>query len=377
MAAAPKVTLLDSFEFMPIIGAPPEDVATPAEAKPRAASPDPPGAAEVSAGDAPDPPAAPRLAPPEGPEASPDAFAFAAAPRWSARTPEPAAPASPPRATGAGEVIVVIDTGFSPFYDQSRRIGGYDFSGANDRWAGERTLFSHGSWVGQTATDLAPDARVVHLKVFPDGGGWASGADIEEALAWCVRATARHDIAAVNLSLGAGNATRETLTQLSDEFAALAERGVFSVVAAGNDRAAHPRGGVSVIAADPNAIAVSAVGAGGRYAGFSQRSAALTDIAAPGVAVPVETLAGDRLLVSGTSFAAPYVSGCAARLQEAAETLYGDGARLTEDAFLDILRESGQRVRGGRGPGAAIADADAAVAWLADHRADYADDLFV
>ncbi|MGF1446152.1 MAG: S8 family serine peptidase [Pikeienuella sp.] len=290
------------------------------------------------------------------------------------------APVAQPAAaefTGDGQVVVVIDDGWSPYYDQTAQISDFDFAGLfNDPWARVNRIDSHGSWVAETVTNTASAVEIVHLKVFPNfPGAGASLFDIEEALDWVIDNAGVLDIAAVNLSLGFGNATRETTTRLSDEFAELDALGIFSVVAAGNegDRYAD---GVSVIAADPNVIAVSATNDAGRFAGFSQRSETLTDIAAPGVDVEVETLDGQVLDVSGTSFSAPMISGIAAILQEAAQEVIGE--RLSDEEFLEILQASGEAVSGeGLRPpaGYRIADADAALDYFLENASDYGDVL--
>ncbi len=275
----------------------------------------------------------------------------------------PPAPAfSPEDFTGEGQLIVVIDDGYSPFYDQSATLGGFDFYGADDPDASVVKLDSHGSWVAQTALDIAPDLDIVHFKVFPDDNGNALIRDIEQALDATIALAAEVEIAAVNLSLGFGNTTQAALTPLSDEFAALADLGIPAVVAAGNDGAANPEG-VSIIAADPNVIAVSASDDANRQAGFSQADPELTDIFAPGVDIPVETTDGLTGTVSGTSFSAPAVSANIALLQEASEEVLG--GRLTPEAALEILQLSGDPLSGGPEPnpeGYVVADAEDALA---------------
>ncbi|MGF1658725.1 MAG: S8 family serine peptidase [Rubrimonas sp.] len=280
--------------------------------------------------------------------------------------------------TGDGKAIVVIDTGWSPFYDRSNTVFSYDFSGRNDADASVRTLYSHGSWVAEVATGVAEDADIIHLKVFDDAGRGASTRDIEEALRWTIRNVDGFDVVAVNLSLGFGNATSATRTHLSDEFAALDRMGVFVSVAAGNDGQRY-KNGVNVLAADPSVVGVSATTSADRFASWSQKHAAMTDIAALGDRVYVESTVGAAFLVSGTSFAAPYVSGAVARIQEAAEHVFGRGAQLQDEAVLGILRASGDRVVGASKSwgGAVVADADAAVDWFLDHASAYADSVFV
>ncbi|MEO1530887.1 MAG: S8/S53 family peptidase [Pseudomonadota bacterium] len=274
---------------------------------------------------------------------------------------------------GTGQVIIVIDDGTSPFYDQSNTIWSFDFTGQNDRDASVNTIDSHGSWVAQTALDEAEGAGIIHLKVFPDNGGGASISDIEEALRFSEVLAGVFDVAAVNLSLGFGNATQETLTPLSDEFARLDDLGVISVAAAGNDGEEFDDG-VNVISADPNVISVAAVDQSGNLAGFSQTSDTLVDVAATGVGVQVETTTGSVGFVSGTSFAAPEISGIAARLSQASWELLGED--LTDEELIDILNATGTEVGGADVP-YLEADGDAAVAYFIENLALYDDDPFI
>ncbi len=278
--------------------------------------------------------------------------------------------------TGAGQTIVVIDDGYSPFYDQTNTTEEYDFFGFfEDPDASVEKLDSHGSWVAQTALGVAPDADIIHFKVFPDEGGSAYFTDIEQALQAVVEYGEAWGVAAVNLSLGFGNTTDEVLTQLSDELAALDALGIASVAAAGNDGFTYDEG-VSVLAADPNVIGVSATTEAGDFAGFSQRDEELTDISALGVGVPVETLDGQTGEVDGTSFSAPYVSASIALLQEASEEILG--ARLDPDAALEILQLSGEAVEDApEADGYQVADAEAALQYFIDNSDDYANSLLV
>jgi subtilisin family serine protease len=259
---------------------------------------------------------------------------------------------------GEGEIVVIIDDGHAGGPDPALAFA-WDFSGEDDPDARAPRPDSHGALVTQVALGVAPGARIVHLKVFPDDGGPARLQDVEEALRWVVAALTRGPIAAVNLSLGFGVARAPVPTSLSDELRALDEAGVLVAVAAGNAGGEHPEG-VNVLAADPGAVAVSAVDAGGAFAAFSQRSPTLTGLAALGEDVPARSASGAEVWVSGTSFAAPYVAGAAALLQDAAERLLG--ARLTDEAALELLRRTGTPVRDApEAPGYRIADAEAAL----------------
>lgn len=277
---------------------------------------------------------------------------------------------------GEGKTVVVIDTGWNTEFigDDERPVDQRDFYDTDGGGSGSAQVGDsndHGSWVDQVVRSVADGVEIIHLKVFPDTGGGAPLSVIENALDWVIDQVEAntYDISAVNLSLGYGNTTVERAGMLSDEFAALAEHDVFSIVAAGNSGA----NGVQLLAADENTIAVSASTSSNNIAGFSQHHSALTDIFAFGQSVRIEKENGGADVVSGTSFAAPYVSGIAARLQEAADQLLERS--LTDDEFIEILQLSGEDLNGYADDddpaGYHVADADAAVSYFIENYRDY------
>lgn len=275
---------------------------------------------------------------------------------------------------GDGTAVIVIDDGYSTSYDQSRTVFALDLSGPGDADAERASWRSHGSWVAEVVGDVAPATDIIHLKVLPDDGGGAEYRDIEAALAWSLENAARFGVVAINLSLGEGNVTGAVETTLSDELAALDAAGLPVIAAAGNG-GAEGGAGVTPFAADPHTIAVSAVDADGRFAPWSQRHPELTDIAALGAGVRVETAEGWDVTLSGTSFATPYVTGTIALLQEAAADLLGE--RLDPDELVRILQAAGDRVLDAPvdADGYRIADADAALDYFVANSADFAGDV--
>jgi subtilisin family serine protease len=292
----------------------------------------------------------------------------------------PAAAPAPARARdaalydGTGTAVIVIDDGFSASYDQSRTVFALDLSGPGDADAERPTWRSHGSWVAEVLAEVAPGTDIIHVKVLPDDGSGATYSDIEEALVWSLENAARFGAVAVNLSLGDGNAVGAVETTLSDEMAALADAGLAVTVAAGNGGYAGPDS-VTPFAADPNSIAVSAVDSEGRFAPWSQKHPELTDIAALGAGVRVETEEGWAVTLSGTSFAAPYVAGTVALLQQAADELLGEA--LSPEEIVAILQASAVPVLDApvEADGYRVADADAALDYFLANYPDFAGDL--
>jgi len=277
---------------------------------------------------------------------------------------------------GSGLAVVVIDTGldldhqsFGPDEDANgvadRIVFQYDFAD-EDAAAGDAS--GHGSHVtsilassDSSRPGIAPGADIIHLKVFGDDGR-GTFADAERALQWVVENAQAYDVAAVNLSFGdRGNWDEASgWYGISDELAALAAMDVIVVSSAGNNFATFgSQPGVAYPAADPNTVAVGAVwdadrggpwsfGSSGtdyttapdRIAAFSQRHEDLLDVFAPGTVVTGADAYGGTTTMSGTSQAAPFVTGAAVLAQQlAVEQL---GRFITPDEFRSLLESTGQ-----------------------------------
>jgi len=282
---------------------------------------------------------------------------------------------------GSGFSVVILDTGIDldhPFFGadadddgiSDRIVYSYDFSGENDSDASDHS--GHGSNVSSIVassdsqlTGMAPGASIIHLKVFPDSGGGATGRDIEEALQWVVAHAAEYNIASINMSLGYGNFSYvRNNTSWADEFTALESLDVITVAAAGNSYySVDSVTGISAPAADPGVIAVGAVfdrnigrvsygsGATAETSGpdvitpFSQRHPYLVDVFAPGAPITGAGPTGGLLTQHGTSQATPHVAGAAALAQQLA--VQELGRRLTVDEFRHLLSTSSATIHDG------------------------------
>jgi len=288
---------------------------------------------------------------------------------------------------GRGYSVVVIDSGI----DLDHPAFGPDtnFDGVGDRIVYHRSFVpgdasasdqnGHGthvsgiiagstSYLGATGAyvGVAPGADIIHLKVL--GSGATGLQPLQEALQWVVANTAVYNIAAVNLSLAGGNfALSGSDVALDDEFAALEALRVIVTAASGNEHGVvngQPTAlGVAYPAVDPRVLAVGAaysipIAAGDRVwptgvtdkaeiahneiAGFSQRKAGLIDIFAPGVSILGPAIGGGMQILSGTSQAAPFVTGAAVLMQQLAESRLGQ--RLTPAEFLRLVQDSGTAI---------------------------------
>ncbi|MEZ6137703.1 MAG: SdrD B-like domain-containing protein [Pirellulaceae bacterium] len=276
--------------------------------------------------------------------------------------------------SGGGYSVVVIDTGIDVNHGffgadadgngiADRIVYQYDFA---DNDADASDFSGHGSHVTSVIASedanypgIAPDANIIHLKVFSDSGvGYFSY--VEQALAWVIQNVDQYNIAAVNMSIGDGLNWDQArgLHGIGDELAALSELDVITVAAAGNAYGYFGNQGVAYPAADPNTIAVGAVwdsnrggpwsfGANGvdyttgadHITSFSQRDTDLLDVFAPGALITAANAFGSVTTMRGTSMATPFVTGAAVLAQQLAVSHLG--RQLSSFEFRHLLDVSG------------------------------------
>ncbi|HYC62045.1 MAG TPA: S8 family serine peptidase [Thermoanaerobaculia bacterium] len=219
-----------------------------------------------------------------------------------------------------GILVAVIDTGIDGTHPAlaGKVIGGYDFY--NDD-ADPMDDHRHGTHVAgiiaaQSAemTGVAPNVRLLAYKVLgADGKG--SSSDIIAALEHALDAGA--DVA--NLSLGSSGRPDDPVARAVN---AAVAAGMVVCVAAGNDEAFH-RIGSPAGAANAITVGASTIEEGAEtVAYFSSRGPATVsgaikpDLLAPGRDILSTGLEHGYIVLSGTSMAAPHVSGLAALLLE-------------------------------------------------------------
>ncbi|HEY7287888.1 MAG TPA: S8 family peptidase, partial [Vicinamibacterales bacterium] len=295
--------------------------------------------------------------------------------------------------TGAGVGVAVIDSGITSWHDDltSRTNGAYPFG--NQRVAafvdfvnGISTPYDddgHGSHVAGIVAGngydsntknagVAPDADLVILKVL-DGQGNGTISNVIQALDWVLANRTQYNIRIVNLSVGSAIHESYWTDPLTLAAKRLVDAGVVVVAAAGNlgnNAEGQPQfGGVGAPANAPWVLTVGASSTNGTMgrdddviASFSSRGptyldwAAKPDLVAPGVgtvslATPgsalyeskpnallpgtTPTVAMPYLSLSGTSMAAPVVSGTVALMLQA-------NPFLTPNAVKAILQYTAQ-----------------------------------
>ena len=273
-----------------------------------------------------------------------------------------------PTITGAGESVVVMDTGA---YNSHPALTGKtiiwkDFVGsttsANDTdghgtaitgvLAGNGFTFDDGTY-GQ---GVSPGVNLIVLKT--DDGvtkSWATQATrISAALDWVIANRTTYNIVAINLSTGSNQTFTDTaLTgdhnlaldqSLSTKFATLTSDGVFIGAAAGNDGATKPDT-VEYPAADANVYSASSVNSSGSPSGYASRGV-LNDLWAPGENVvapyyfPNDPNNINTYYINyaiGTSFSVPQMVGTAALIKQI-------NPNFTPAEIISILKNSGTNI---------------------------------
>jgi hypothetical protein len=248
-------------------------------------------------------------------------------------------------ATGRGVKVAVVDTGIDVDHPE---LAAQIAAASTDIVSGDPQMVDdvdgHGTAVAgiiaarrnqALSHGVAFNARILAVRAdTPDS--CASGCGFDQAdVAAATDYAVGHGAGVINYSLGGSVGLGASL---EGALARAADAGTILVFAAGNEGAADPTfpaGFAAEPAADGLAIAVGAVDSSAQLASFSNRAGTARDhyLVAPGVDVLAPALGGGAALVSGTSFAAPHVSGAAALVLEAAPF-------LTAAEVVELLLES-------------------------------------
>jgi subtilisin len=149
---------------------------------------------------------------------------------------------------------------------------------------------------------VASDANLVSVRVLDkDGKGILSS--IIQALSYVGNNAKAGDV--VNLSIGEDDDASEVLDQ---QVKAIAAKGIYVTIAAGNDSKPASQFSPGRANAD-NIFTVSAVDSLDNFASFSNYGNDAVDFAAPGVRILSTYMDGKYARMSGTSMAAPHLAG--------------------------------------------------------------------
>lgn len=219
------------------------------------------------------------------------------------------------RTRGEGATVAVLDTGIDASHPDLRGqvLGGVNILDPRhpDDWKDDE---GHGTHVSGTIAGrgldgglagVAPRAKLYAVKVL-DKDGAGNYSDVIAGIQWAMD----HGIKIANMSL----AVDEDSEPLHRAVQAALAKGMLIIAAAGNTG-----GPVSYPGAYPEAIAVGASDFSGRIAPFSARGPEVAYVA-PGVDILSTRAGGGYTALSGTSTAAPHVSGLAALAYAAGAT---------------------------------------------------------
>lgn len=236
--------------------------------------------------------------------------------------------------TGKGVVVATMDTGVDlrhPDLQRKWRGGTNSWFDPHGEEAAPYDALGHGTQamsviLGGSALGVAPDARWISVRMF-NSAGRASMSDIHLAFQWLMNPDGdaatldAPDIVNASWTL-TGRAAGTCHLEFSRDIAALKSAGIAVVFAAGND---GPTPGTSSSPGDnPGVLSIGAVEADLGIARQSSRGPSACDgevfpkLVAPGVGVRTADLSHGGVLtyatVSGSSLAAPHVSGVLALL---------------------------------------------------------------
>ena len=223
-----------------------------------------------------------------------------------------------PFSTGTGVTVAVIDSGVDASVPQlrGRVLAGDSLDTSSDAGAATADCLGHGTMVagiigaqkaaGTGFEGIAPGALILPVRIYSQNTT-ASSTALAAALIWA----ADHGAKVVNISASADQPS----DTLRAAVAYAQAHDVLIVAAAGNGfQQGDP---VTYPASYPGVLAVGSIGADGHVAATSQ-SGPFVSLVAPGENVlSLGTGGPGHVLDSGTSFAAPFVSGVAALVRSA------------------------------------------------------------
>lgn len=226
--------------------------------------------------------------------------------------------------------IAVLDSGVD--FGNVETDGYYDVSGEEDIPWYFQDMTGHGTGVAGIIHNIVPNAKIYSVKVM-DASNTTDLSKVIKGIYWCIN----NNINVINMSFGTLQYSNILEKAINDAY----DAGITIVAAAGN----KGEKGVEYPAAFEHVISVGAVDSNAEKTQESAEGEGI-DIMAPGQQVVSDGLFGTKIVCSGTSIAAPHVTGAAA-------LIIRKNPKVSPDFVKTLLEQSvkkiGDETRTGKG----------------------------
>ncbi len=204
---------------------------------------------------------------------------------------------------------------------------------------------------GRVIRGMAPEAGLIVAQVFSGMSGEAScgapgncilawDSDVIAALEWVYKKRQKFKIAAINMSLGGGDAKEpcDAQSPYTEIFQRLRDAGIAPIVATGNEAI---QDGIGFPACVSAAISVAATSKNGKIDESYSNVARFVTIAAPGSDIASAAPGNSFVVANGTSMAAPHVAGAFALLRQ-------ENPKMSVTDLVKLIRKTGRTVTDSR-----------------------------
>lgn len=236
---------------------------------------------------------------------------------------------------GKGVKVAVVDTGVNTSHPALNIKAGFSTVPYTKSFNDDNGHGTHAAGIisanhpGSGLIGMAPESELYAVKVLDKEGDGAIS-QVVSGIDWAIN----QNVDVINMSFG----TTTNSTALRDIMQKAASRNIYLSAAAGNKgKVSAASGNIEYPAKYDSVIAVGAVNSKNERAGFSSTGPQL-ELAAPGVSIYSSYFPGNTAVeMSGTSMAAPFVSGSLILLKQAyPEESFSDSRKRLQRSAQDL-----------------------------------------